>query len=238
MIVALMQPYFFPYIGYFQLMHAVDCFVFYDDAQYMKGGWINRNRILLHGKPSWWTYPVVHDDFRLPINQRTYHRSDRQVTSLLDKVAGAYRDAPCFDDTFAMLSGQLRGGSDNVAAFNRAHAQQVATDSLGIRCEFLASSQIDCDPALRGQDRVIAICRQLGADVYVNAIGGLELYDHGTFEDAGIQLRFLRTGAVDYPQFGDDHVPSLSIIDVLMFNAPRHRSALLERYQLTDATPT
>lgn len=232
MIVALMQPYFFPYIGYFQLMHAVDCFVFYNDAQFMKGGWINRNRILLHGKPAWWTYPVVRDDYRLPINQRTYCRSDRQVASLLDQVAGAYRDAPCFGDTFALLSGLLRGGSDNVAEFNRANAQQVAKESLGIQCEFLASSEIDCDPGLRGQDRVIAICRQLGADVYVNAIGGAGLYDHGTFEDAGIQLRFLRTGAVDYSQFGNEHVPFLSIIDMLMFNAPAHRRALLERYEL------
>ena len=236
MIVALVQPYFFPYIGYFQLMRAVDCFVFYDDAQFMKGGWVNRNRILLEGRAAWWTFPVESADYRLPILERAYAWSDKTVGALAAKVENAYRKAPHFHAVFPQLQARLQERIPNVAGFNRRHLQWLAQD-LGIGCRFLASSELDKDPALDGQDRVIDICKRLGATRYINPIGGLELYDAGAFERAGIELSFIKARPTDYAQFGEPHVPFLSIVDVLMFNTPERSRALLGHCDLVPPAP-
>lgn len=236
MIVALVQPYFFPYIGYFQLMHAVDCFVFYDDAQFMKGGWVNRNRILRSGSPAWWTFPVVSADYKLPINQRSYAASAEAIGSLAAKIDHAYRKAPHFKRVFAQLTSRLQEPMPNVAEFNQHHVKCIAQE-LGIDCQFAVSSEIDKDAALDGQARVIDICRRLGATTYINPIGGLELYDPRAFESAGIELRFIKARPTDYAQFGEPHVPFLSIVDVLMFNGPELSRALLDRCDFIAPSP-
>lgn len=224
--VAIMQPYFFPYIGYFQLMDAVDTFVFYDDAQFMKGGWVNRNRILHKGEAAWWTYPIVREDFRLTIRERRYGKSDAQLASLKGKLEGAYRRAPCFTDTMPVIAAHLAHDDDHVSRFNQAHLEGLA-GWLGIDCRFATSSAIAHDRTLSGQARVIELCRQLGATQYFNAIGGLALYDPKAFADAGIELSFVEPGPVSYPQFDAPHVPFLSIVDVLMFNTVPQAKALL-----------
>lgn len=230
MIVAIMQPYFFPYIGYFQLMDAVDVFVFYDDAQYMKGGWVNRNRILRDGQPAWWTFPIVREDYRLPIRERRYGRSPEQLRSLLGKLEGAYRDAPHFAPVHAVVAEYLGHDEPGVAAFNQFHLTGLAR-RLGIRCEFVASSSIDHDTTLGGQDRVIELCRRLGATHYLNASGGRALYDAASFAAAGVELGFVEPESTHYRQFDAPHVPFLSIVDVLMFNAwPEARALLCHRH--------
>ena len=224
--VAIMQPYFFPYIGYFQLMDAVDLFVFYDDAQFMKGGWVNRNRILHKGQAAWWTCPIVREDFRLPICERRYATSDAQRESLQGKLEGAYRRAPCYADTMPLIAGHLAFEDDRVSAFNQAHLKGLAS-TLGITCRFETSSTIEHDRTLSGQDRVIELCKRVGATHYFNASGGRALYDAAAFADAGMALSFVEPGAVSYPQFDAPHVPFLSIVDVLMFNTVPQAEALL-----------
>lgn len=236
MIVALMQPYFFPYIGYFQLMSAVDCFVFYDDAQYMKGGWVNRNRILYDGAPGWWTHPIVREDYRLPIRQRRYARSPARTTALLAKLDGAYRTAPQFAPTVAMATEYLDNDLETVSAFNQAHLEGIAR-RLGIDCTFVPSSQLDYDRALGAQSRVIDLCRRLGASAYLNAMGGSALYDAGEFARRGLELGFVHPEVTTYPQLDRPHVPFLSIIDVLMFNSVEQASALLGRYDVVRPAP-
>ncbi len=231
MIVAIMQPYFFPYIGYFQLMRAVDRFVFYDDAQYMKGGWVNRNRILQHGDAAWWTFPIVRDDYRRPIRERRYATSPGQVRSLLGKLDGAYREAPHFAATRALAAGYLDADDISVSGFNMHHLTGIAR-TLDIPCEVLASSRVEHDRSLSGQARVIDLCRRLGATHYVNAIGGVGLYDAAAFERAGIELQFLRPATTTYPQLGEPHVPFLSILDVLMFNSRDQARHLLSQHEL------
>ena len=224
--VAIMQPYFFPYIGYFQLMDAVDTFVFYDDAQFMKGGWVNRNRILHKGEAAWWTYPIVREDFRLTIRERRYGKSGAQLESMKGKLEGAYRRAPRSPASCPRSAAHLAHDDDHVSGFNQAHLEGLAS-LLGIDCRFATSSEIDHDRTLSGQARVIEICRQLGATQYFNAIGGVALYDPKAFADAGIELSFVQPGPVSYPQFDDPHVPYLSIVDVLMFNTVPQAKALL-----------
>ena len=226
MIVAIMQPYFFPYLGYFQLMQAVDCFVFYDDAQYMKGGWVNRNRILHDGEARWWTYPVVRENFRLPICQRRFDRSPDHDASLLDKLHGAYRRAPYKDPATALVEDTLASGASGIASLNEQGLRRVA-ERLGIGCRFLSSSQIEHDRNLSGQARVLDICRRLGATQYLNAIGGVDLYDPVAFADAGIELGFVRPRLRPYEQFKHPHVPFLSVVDALMFNPAEAVRAML-----------
>jgi hypothetical protein len=213
-----MQPYFFPYIGYFQLMQEADVFIFHDDVQYIKGGWVNRNRILKGGEPAWLTFPVTKDSHRLSINQRFYESSRKTVLHLQNQTLGAYSRAPAFNNVFPLLEEMFSCGERNVAEFNRVTLEALAS-LVGIKCLFKVSSRVPKADELRGRDRVIDLCRALGATTYINPIGGLELYKQRDFENYGIDLVFLKARITEYNQFGAPHVPFLSIIDVLMFNA-------------------
>lgn len=231
MIVAIMQPYFFPYIGYFQLMKAVNRFVFYDDAQYMKGGWVNRNRILRNGSPRWWTLPIVRDDFRLAINQRFYGHGPETVQSMMDKLATSYRGAPYYAETHTEVKRLLEHAESRVSAYNQWHLERLAR-GLGVKCEFHLSSQLGIDDALTGQERVLAICERLGATDYVNSFGGQALYDASAFADRGVSLRFIQSLPGEYAQFGGAFVPYLSIVDTLMFNRGEALASQLDAYRL------
>jgi hypothetical protein len=215
MIVGVMQPYFFPYIGYFQLIAASDVFVFHDDVQFIKGGWISRNRILKDGQPVWITFPVRSAAHDLPINERYYASSRQTRGRLLRRIEAAYRAAPHFADIYPLVEEIMGFGDANVAAFN-AHLIRRVGAYLRLRTEFLSSSALAKDNSLTGADRVIEICRRLGATRYINPIGGKSLYRADRFSGEGIELGFLAPGVL-----GDDSsrpsLPSpLSIIDSLM----------------------
>jgi hypothetical protein len=229
MIASIMQPYFFPYIGYLQLLRAADVFVLLDDVQYIKGGWINRNRILLGGKPHWLTFPVEKASLQLRINERSYQASEANRNSILHALANAYRKAPHAEAVLNDAAEIMAFENANVAAFNRNLIERVA-ERLGIEVRILSSSEMETTPDLRGQDRVIDICRRLGAETYVNSIGGTGLYQADAFAANGIELKFLKARPQPYRQFGDGFVPFLSILDVLMFNAPDEASNLLNAY--------
>lgn len=212
MIVAIMQPYFFPYIGYFQLMRAVDMFIFYDDAQYMKGGWINRNRILLDHQSSWLTLPVKHDSRTVRINRRSY-LLDEGVEPVKGKLQSAYATVPAFKETYPFVSSLLDFGEPNVAAFN-ANLLRETAQRLDIDCRFAASSEITQPNELHGEAKIISLCKALGADHYINPIGGVELYDSHHFAEAGLRLSFLRTTVSPlHLREGETH---LSILDTVM----------------------
>jgi hypothetical protein len=215
-IVSIMQPYFLPYVGYFQLIAASDLFVLYDEAQYMKGGWINRNRILLQGQPHWLTVPIAHDSVTAPINARRY-RLDAQERRRLNAVLhAAYARAPQAEAALPLLAEALACPDDNVARFN-AHALKRLCDALDIRTPMVRASELDRDRALRGQEAVIDMASRLGARTYLNPPGGVDLYAPEAFAARGIDLAFLSPRPPAYPQFGGEPAPNLSIADVLMF---------------------
>jgi hypothetical protein len=228
MIVAIMQPYLLPYIGYFQLMAAVDTFVFYDDVQYMKGGWVNRNRILQKGEPAWMTLPVVHDDHRADIAHRHYTADPSARDKLDARVRWAYRGAPMFGKAMPHFEALVKSPITCVATANAASIGAIAQE-IGIEAQTLNASDIGGHERLAGQERVIALCQKLGATTYVNAAGGSHLYDERAFAEAGIELRFLRHALPAYKQFGEPFCPGLSILDVMMFNdlpAIRHQLSM------------
>jgi hypothetical protein len=231
MIASIMQPYLLPYIGYFQLIACSDIFVAHDDIQYIKGGWINRNRILLNGEPDWITLPVAAADHRLSIRERRYRQPEHHVPKMLRRIEAAYRAAPFFDIAFPFLRDALSLDEPNVAAFNL-FVLKCLTNRIGIRTPVVVSSSLGMGEEIRGQDRVIAICRRVGATRYVNPIGGTSLYDTGRFADAGIALNFLKSSASTYQQFRQTPVPFLSIVDVLMFNDETAISRMLTEFEL------
>lgn len=230
--VGLMQPYLFPYIGYFQLIKAVDLFIVYDDAQYIKNGWINRNRILAPDDFAYITLPVKKDSHKKNINQRFFNdnieTSKQDIRTALEEE---YSDAPFFNDVMNCVNQCFEERSLNVAEFV-GNSIRVACQYLGIETKIMKSSDIDKTTGLRAQDRVIDIVKNVGGESYLNAVGGTELYDKKMFLDNGIDLSFLRTKNIQYPQFDNAFVPSLSIIDVMMFNSKEQITQLLVDYEL------
>jgi WbqC-like protein family len=225
-----MQPYFLPYIGYFQLIHAVDSFVVYDDVKYTKRGWINRNRFLSKGKPETFSVPLQKDSDSLSISQRRVSEGFRR-DKLERRLQSAYARAP-FSDCFPLVRRILNYEDTNLFGY-LLHSLKVVCEYLGISTPVTISSTLDCDQArLRSQEKVLAICEAQRADHYLNPIGGLELYQREAFAARGIELSFLRSGDIRYSQGSSEFVPSLSILDVMMFNSPKTIREFLGEFTL------
>ncbi len=231
--VAIMQPYFLPYIGYFQLIEAVDRFVVYDNIKYTKKGWFNRNRFLLNGSDALFSIPLKRDADSLDVRDREVS-SDYDPVKLAAQLKGAYVRAPFFEQGFNLVSAVIDADEPNLFRFIK-RSIDVVVDRLGIDTRIDVSSSIDVDPSLKGQSRVLAICESLGATTYVNAIGGVDLYSHEDFAARGIDLRFLRSKPIEYVQFGAPFVPWLSIVDLLMFNSVMEVRDMLTEYDLIRA---
>jgi hypothetical protein len=212
----IMQPYFFPYVGYFQLIAAVDVFVVYDNIKYVKSGWINRNRLLRNGEAATFSLPLKGASNHLEVRDREI-AADFRPDKLLNQIQGAYGQAPQFGRVFPLIERIMRCEDTNLFRFLHQSIRALC-EFIGIGTEIRISSGIGIDHSLRKQDKVLALCRALGAVSYVNAIGGVELYSPEDFRLDGIELRFVRSRPFEYPQLGAPFVPSLSIIDVLMFN--------------------
>jgi hypothetical protein len=219
-IVSIMQPYFFPYLGYFQLIAQSDIFVFYDDVQFIKRGWVHRNRILRDGQACWVTLPVVRvrEHYNFAINERRYRLDPADISRLLRQIETAYRKAPRFREIFPLMQEIMEFRNANIAAFNVNLISRIAAH-LGLRARLLLSSDICKDEQLIGQDRIIDICKRLGATRYVNAVGGARLYQAERFEHEGLDLRFLEVGTSVYPEHKQGGLPFLSIIHTLMFSS-------------------
>jgi hypothetical protein len=215
--VAIMQPYIFPYLGYFQLLGAVDLFVVYDNIQYTKKGWINRNRMLENGQASLFTLPLASGSSSLDIRER-YLASDYAPEKLLARFTGAYRSAPYFRQTLPLLEEVLRHPDRNLFGYLH-HALDRTAAHLGLGTEVRVSSDVPINHDLKAQDKVLALCEELDATTYINPIGGVDLYSRHDFAERGIELRFLQMLPLEYPQISQTFVPSLSIVDVLMHNS-------------------
>lgn len=228
--IGIMQPYFLPYIGYFQLLSAVDKYVIYDNIQYTKKGWINRNRILQNGKDLLFSIPLEKDSDYLDVRERRISAGFDRV-KLLNQIREAYRKAPCLDIVMPLVDKIVNYEDNNL--FNYIyHSIKVVCQYLNIDTEIVISSSIDIDHNLKGQDKVIAICKELYADIYYNAIGGQDLYNSQDFTDNDIQLYFVYSNPIEYKQFKNEFAPWLSILDVMMFNTVDEIEKMLQEYKL------
>lgn len=227
-----MQPYFFPYIGYFQLIAACERFVIYDDVQYITRGWINRNRILVRGNPCYITLPIAKASHLAPIGERyladSFEQDKRRLLRLFEQE---YARAPYFCEVMELFRCCLAYAEPNLFRFLH-HCLQRCCHYLDITTPMICSSSLQLDPDLKGQARILAINKSLGADHYINPIGGMELYDRDEFAAEGIRVSFLKARPSPYPHFAASHVPFLSILDVMMFNPVEKIQCMLQEYDL------
>ena len=213
-----MQPYFFPYIGYFQLVSAVDLFIVYDNIKYTKKGWINRNRLLMNGGDVVFSLPLKGDSDSLDVRDRELS-GDFDRSKLLNQIRAAYRRAPFFTETIELVEVIVRFDERNLYRFVQNSIFKVC-QHIGIATMLVTSSEIDIDHGLRSQEKVLALCDAVGAATYINAIGGTALYSREDFRVRGFDLQFIQPKRLEYPQYGNEFVPWLSIIDVMMFCPP------------------
>lgn len=226
-----MQPYFLPYIGYFQLIAAVDLFIVYDNIKYTKKGWINRNRLLQNGRDVMFSLPLKSGSDSLDVCEREL-AADFNRDKLLNQLKGAYRRAPHFEQTFPLVEQIMRYEDTNLFRFLH-HSIVNTCEHLGITTEIRISSEIAIDHGLTSQNKVLALCEAVGATTYINAIGGMELYSKEVFLEKGIELKFIRSLPFEYEQLGNEFVPWLSIIDVMMFNPIESiRKCITTNYEL------
>lgn len=233
-----MQPYLFPYLGYFQLMDCVDTYMFCGNLQYMKSGWINRNNICIHKDQRYlFSFSVVGDDHKKNINQRYYKDLKADCNVLKRHIYQTYKRAANFDEAYMVLEEALDFNIDNVAYFNM-NADYIIARYLGIETEIQCTDTIDDEifwynfNQLEREKRVVYLCNYKKADTYVNAIGGIPLYHKEFFFKSGVELKFLRMNNIVYSQFGKEFASNLSIIDVMMHNKIDDLKLMLKKYQL------
>ena len=225
---AVMQPYLLPYLPYFQLIGAVDEFVVLDDVNFINRGWINRNNILLGNQSHRITLQLQGASQNKLINAI---RVGDNAEKLLGTLRHAYLRAPNFARVYPVLESAFMQSEKNLARY-LVTALEVTCRSLGIATPFLFSSDIEVSEGAAGQRRILDICRQQGAQRYINPIGGRELYDRSAFSAAGIELFFLQGEPEPYPQYAEPFLPGLSVIDAMMFCTPADMEQRLTQFRL------
>jgi len=224
---AIMQPYLFPYLGYFQLIHAVDTFVIFDDVNFINRSFINRNSILVNNEKHLFSLELVKSSQNKLINQIEVGGNREK---LLKTIQMAYKKAPFFCDIYPLLGNILLHEENNLAVFLGQSIKKIS-EFLGLKTQFIYSSDLNKDNKLSGQDKIIEITKILNADTYINAIGGQSIYEKPEFKKNGIQMYFLNTKITKYKQFTDEFVPNLSIIDIMMFNNSNQIKKMLNNHE-------
>jgi hypothetical protein len=228
-----MQPYLFPYIGYYQLINAVDKFVIYDDVNFIKQGWINRNHVLVNGKPYLYTVPLENQSSFSKINETFINQKFYPVwkKKFLKTIEQNYNKAPFFREVFPIVKNVFDIDTNNLSVL-AVNSLKIVSNYIGITTIFEDTSTVYQNQNLSSQNRVLDICKKENASVYINPIGGLELYSEKHFSENNIRLNFIKSTMINYNQFNTEFVPNLSIIDVLMFNDVSTINEFLTNYEL------
>jgi len=222
------QPYLFPYIGYWQLINLSDVYVISDSMQYIKKGYINRNSILVDGKKHLFTLEVLGVHADTLINEVKVGNNSKKI---IKSIFHAYKKAPYFNEVYPLIEKILLNREKNLAKYIGYSIKEIA-QYLGINTEFIYLSDLQGETTLKAQARTIDICKKVGATEYINAIGGVELYNKKDFLKEGIELSFLETENIEYKQFDNEFVSYLSIIDIMMFNSKEKIKEILQKYTL------
>ena len=228
--IGIVQPYFLPYIGYFALINAVDKFVYLDDVQYIRRGWVNRNRIKLGKEWKYITLPIKKAPLHTKINEVFIVNNKKVEAKFKKTLEHCYKKAP-FYDTIIKLICKYNITEEKISDLNISLTIEIC-NYLDIKTEIFVSSEIPENNALRGESRIIEICKTLGGDHYINPIGGANIYSHNNFLNSNIKLNFLKINDITYYQGEYDFIPNLSIIDVLMWNLKEDIKKMLNEYKL------
>lgn len=229
---AIMQPYFFPYLGYFSLMESVDVFVVYDDVNFIRRGWINRNHFLGAIGGYRYTLPIKNASQNAKICDLHISQFDKQKKQFLASIEHSYKKAPYFNEVTLLLSRVFSIGNDNLASF-LTHALECIANYIGVTTKILRSSELKIAQEKTRQARIIALCNRLNASTYINAAGGTELYDSTSFSGNNVELQFIQFEGAQYKQHNtNSFVANLSVIDGLMFNSPSELLSIIKRYSI------
>lgn len=223
-----MQPYFFPYLGYFQLINAVDKYVLCDDLNYIKNGWINRNYYVVNHEKKLFTISLKKASQNKLINEIEI---GDDFYRWIKTIQVNYPKAPYYKAVIELVEKIVSYENRCLSDFIINSIKEILF-YLHIDTPILISSQLEKDCSLKCTDKVINICEILGADVYINAIGGYKLYDKAQFASRNIDLKFIKTDIVPYRQLNGEFIPSLSILDVMMFNSVEEIGVMLGKYKL------
>jgi len=226
--IAIMQPYLFPYIAYWQLIKAVDKFIIFDDINYINKGYVNRNNILVNGKSYQFTLELIGASQNKLINEIQIGKNSNKI---LKTIEYNYKKAPYFKNSFPLLEDVFNQKEKNLAKFIGYSLKKIS-NYFEIDTSFVYSSEIEKNSNLKNQDKIIDICVKLNAKEYINLIGGRELYKKEEFISRNIELSFIDTRPEKYQQFNNKFTISLSIIDIMMFNNKVKISNMLSNYQL------
>ena len=228
----IMQPYLFPYIGYFQLINAVDTFVFYDDVNFIKRGWINRNNILIDGKAHLFSIPLIKASQNKLINETFINYETNWKSTLLNTIKSNYSKAPYFNDVYKLIEETINKEHQKIS--------ELAADSIIACCNYLSidknfelsSEKYTSTKGLEKADRLIKISKLNQALEYINPSGGKELYSKEYFGGNDVKLSFIENEILEYSQSTNHFVEGLSIIDVLMFNSKVQAKKLMNQFEL------
>jgi len=226
--IAVMQPYLFPYIGYWQLIDAVDIFVIYDDVHFIKQGYVNRNNILQNQKSHLFTLELIGASSNKKINDIKIGGNSNK---LLKTIKQNYSKAPFYNDVLPLIEDILDNKEKDLSKFLGFSLVKIAK-YLNIGTKFLYSSDLKNDKTFKAQDRLIEMSKILNATGYINSIGGIELYNKEVFSQNDINLSFLKTHEISYKQFNNEFVPNLSVVDILMFNSKDNINNMLTQFKL------
>lgn len=229
-----MQPYLFPYIGYFQLINWADVFVLYNDAQFIKGGWINRNNILVNNQKHLFNFSLEKSSTFSKINEREFDtkKFEFEKKKFLKTISLSYSKAPFYTSIYHLLESTLNSFTKNLSESIYISHKNIC-DHLQINTTFIPSENLQYNRNESAEKKVIAMCKELQGSYYTNPIGGIELYSKEVFNSQGLQLSFLKTKPIEYKQFNNTFFPWLSIIDILMFNSIDEIKTMLEQYELS-----
>jgi len=232
--VAIVQPYIFPYIGYFQLINAVDVFVFYDDVHFIKKGWINRNQILIEGSANMFTVPLKKASQNKLINEIELNIDKKWLELFFRKLEHSYKKAPYFSTIIELVKQVFLRECNTIADLSMASVL-IISNYLEIDTAFyLSSERFSSSRGMDRADRLIGITKELGGDEYVNPNGGKELYSKAYFSSNSVKLSFIENGILTYKQFNNSFVGGLSILDVLMFNERESVINMLDKFSLNE----
>lgn len=218
----IMQPYFFPYLGYFDLINYSYRWIVFDTVQYIRHGWVNRNRIL-HPKKGWQyiAVPVKKHSRNTVIKDIEVSQDPKWRKRILGQIQHYRRTAPYFHETYQLVEECLAAEEHSLSRLNVAILDNVC-HHLGIsfEYEYFSEMELELGPVEGPDEWAIRISEAIEATEYVNPAGGIAIFDSSKFEARGIRLTIRNLPSLRYPCPGYEFIPGLSIIDILMWNLP------------------
>lgn len=234
--IAIMQPYFMPYIGYFSLIKHSDQFILFDTPQFIRHGWIERNRILKpNGEPLYIKVPLKKSPRETEINKLVINNSENWQNKIIAQLVPYKKKAPNYWKVIALLNEIFEFETESIVELNY-HSLLKICEYLSIPTpiNIWSKMNVKIEEVNAPDEWGLNICKALKADVYYNPIGGTSFFDRTKYKSAGIELRFMETEPIIYKQLSNEFMPFLSIIDVIMFCDTEEINSMIDSYKLIN----